>query len=315
MCAGGSSSRLAAAVVTVLGWCPAARADMPPIPEPGVRIEFPNGLLGRVVLPVLQAYRAGPTEAGEEWLARTADRLLVERPDGRYVYHERRGTRGWYTLVGWGVFTILNLGAEADADHARLVEIHARAGQVLIADQRRAAAALAALRGGVFGDAGTAERAMVERLGRLAAPHAGRVVHGLVAYHGWFLFTRWPTDDPTGTLVSLRDIAFSIGDDLLDPDIRNWWRAWDVDWTADRFTLLYAGHRLTFTAGSTEALLDGEPRVLRGAPERIYYDLYVPLADLAELLGGEVREAREDELTVYRENLPVTIYVLDLPDQ
>ncbi len=133
----------------------------------------------------------------------------------------------------------------------------------------------------------------------------------LVAFADGFLFVR-PAGDRLQ--VSLRDVAFTLGNDPASNDASNWTRAWQVDWEADRFTLLYAGHRLTFTAGSTEALLDGEPRVLRRAPERVHYDLYVLLADLAELLGGAVREAREDELTVYREHLPVTIDVLDLPD-
>lgn len=263
------------------------------------------------VKPALRAYEAAPTAEQREACQSLVDRLLLARPDSCFFRqsHFFGGGLSYGPNDKWGGPLLTRGSLALDAGDPRAAfESRARYYQL----DRREMTQRAAHGLDLYQSPATTERLALQQL--VAEGWIERISpRELVACGGDFVFSRWTGGNLDDALISLRDVAFSLGNDPASNQWDLWMRAWRVDWPAGRFTLLAGGRELTFARDSAEALLDGQPKPLRRACEQVYYDLYVPLADLTELLGGTLRRPREGELTAYTENLPVGIWILELP--
>lgn len=309
---------LAAAGVTLAAVCgQAAEPRRPPIPDPAWILDKLNGPFGQIISPLMLGYRKTRDPELRAYLLAALDRLLLTRPDGRWMPRFAIGSPsvvGYWLEFTTGPHDFARVLLWDEGEHSRAAEQALRKAQILAIDEALARATTRAFIAEWAAQPATNAPALVAACKDVARWHAEQpCLRELTWFRTWPLQTRWPTDELTERLVSLRDVAFVQGHDDTHPDGYYWNRAWRADWPAGRFTLLAGGHELTFTKDSAEAILDGRPKPLRRACEQVYFDLYVPLADLTELLGGTLRRPREGELTAYTENLPVGIWILELP--
>lgn len=286
------------ACAALFGSAGAALADSPALdflPPPDQRIEFPNEIYGRKSLALKREFDEKRSPAACEALIVILERLLVEDPASRFwragpIPVPVAGGRAC-GLDNWGgpLGLLSNLYAfQGKCYEASVMAVR----RILVSAEdlaRFGAKASEPFRTWLFVDEASSSE-LFRQLDQEAI-RKGAKLHPLLFLNGWAMRARWKGKEVQQALVSLTDVAYALGRD-------HWRELLQQDWKAWVFTLTFKGRTYRFQGGSKKATAQGRALQLSRAVERSFYDLYVPVFDLARFLAATFRDPRDSDLFI-----------------